>query len=88
MATETITLVISAATLLVTSWMLIYMKKSDRIKSEKAEKLRKKEINAQIERKEKELKQTRLMASLSGSGVGQQQIDKNEYDLAELRSKK
>ncbi|MBQ6047371.1 MAG: hypothetical protein IJL38_07125 [Bacteroidales bacterium] len=40
----TITMIIAAATLFVTIWMLVYMKKSDLMKSRNEEKRRKKDI--------------------------------------------
>ncbi len=80
----TITMIIAAATLFVTIWMLVYMKKSDLMKSRNEEKRRKKDIMAQIESKEKQLEHVKLMASLNGSGIGQQQIDALNYEISEL----
>ncbi len=79
----TATLIISAATLFVTTWMLFYMKKSDRIKSKESEERRKKEICARIKSKEKQLKQKELMSHLSGTNYGPQ-IEKLEDDISEL----
>ena len=84
---ETITMIIAAATLFVTIWMLVYMKKSDLMKSRNDEKRRKKDIMAQIESKEKQLEHVKLMASLNGSGIGQQQIDALNYEISELYSR-
>ena len=80
----TIKMIIAAATLFVTIWMLVYMKKSDLMKSRNEEKRRKKDIMAQIESKEKQLEHVKLMASLNGSGIGQQQIDALNYEISEL----
>ena len=77
-------MIIAAATLFVTIWMLVYMKKSDLMKSRNEEKRRKKDIMAQIESKEKQLEHVKLMASLNGSGIGQQQIDALNYEISEL----
>ena len=78
------TLLISAATLFVTTWMLIYMKKSDRIKSEKSEERRRMDILARIESKEEQLKKIRPLANISGSGYGPQ-VEKLENEISELR---
>ena len=83
----TITMIIAAATLFVTIWMLVYMKKSDLLKSRNEEKRRRKDIMAQIESKEKQLEKTKMMSMLSGSGIGQQQIDALNYEIDELRSR-
>lgn len=83
----TITMIIAAATLFVTIWMLVYMKKSDLMKSRNEEKRRKKDIMAQIKSLEKQLEKAKMMSMLSGSGVGQQQIDEIEYKLSELYSR-
>lgn len=80
----TITMIIAAATLFVTIWMLVYMKKSDLMKSRNEEKRRKKDIMAQIKSLEKQLENAKMMSMLSCSGVKQQRIDEIEYKLSEL----
>lgn len=83
----TITMIIAAATLFVTIWMLVYMKKSDLMKSRNEEKRRKKDIMAQIKSLEKQLENAKMMSMLSCSGVKQQRIDEIEYKLSELYSR-
>ena len=80
----TITMIIAAATLFVTIWMLVYIKKSDLMKSRNEEKRRKKDIMAQIKSLEKQLENAKMMSMLSCSGVKQQRIDEIEYKLSEL----
>lgn len=80
-------LLVAVVTLVVTYRMLVYMKKSDLLKSRNEEKRRRKDIMAQIESKEKQLEHVKLMARLSCSGVGQQQIDSMNYEIDELRSR-
>ncbi len=80
-------MIIAAATLFVTIWMLVYMKKSDLMKSRNEEKRRKKDIMAHIESKEKQLEKAKRMSMLSGSGIGQQQIDVLNDEIDELRSR-
>ena len=63
------------------------MKKSDLMKSRNEEKRRKKDIMAQIESKEKQLEKAKMMSMLSGSDVGQQQIDALNYEIDELYSR-
>ena len=82
---ETATLIIAAATLFVTTWMLIYMKRSDRIKNKKSEDRRRKDILARIESKENQLKQKELLASLNGSEYGPQ-VERLKDDISELRN--
>lgn len=77
-------MIIAAATLFVTIWMLVYMKKSDLMKSRNEEKRRKKDIMAQIKSLEKQLENAKMMSMLSCSGVKQQRIDEIEYKLSEL----
>lgn len=81
------TLVVAAATLFVTAWMLVYMKKSDIAKSKRDENRRQNDIMAQIESKEKQLEYVKSMSRLSGSGFGQQQVDALNYEIDELRSR-
>ncbi len=81
------TLVVAAATLFVTAWMLVYMKKSDIAKSKRDENRRKKDIMAQIESKKNELERMNTMSRLVGSGVSQQQIFKLENEISELYSR-
>lgn len=94
MSTETANLIVASASLVVmvvtfffTFKMYVYMKKSDLLKSKNEEKRRRKDIMAQIESKEKQLEHVKLMARLSGSGIGQQQIDALNYEIDELRSR-
>lgn len=91
MSTETANLIVACASLVVmvvtffiTFRMYVYMKKSDLMKSRNEEKRRNKDIMAQIESKEKQLEHVKLMASLNGSGIGQQQIDALNYEISEL----
>lgn len=88
MKTETITLIISAATLFVTSWMLIYMKKSDRIKSKRERIQRNKELLNRIESKEKQLENMRLMSSLPGAydKSDRQRMEDLEMEINQLRN--
>lgn len=94
MSTETVNLIVASASLVVmvvtffiTFKMYVYMKKSDLLKSRNEEKRRRKDIMAQIESKEKQLEKTKMMSMLSGSGIGQQQIDALNYEIDELRSR-
>ena len=94
MSTETANLIVASASLVVmvvtfffTFKMYVYMKKSDLLKSRNEEKRRRKDIMAQIESKEKQLEKTKMMSMLSGSGIGQQQIDALNYEIDELRSR-
>lgn len=94
MSTETLTIIIACASLVVmvvtffiTFRMYVYMKKSDLLKSKNEEKRRRKDIMAQIESKEKQLEKTKMMSMLSGSGIGQQQIDALNYEIDELKSR-
>lgn len=94
MSTENANLIVACASLVVmvvtfffTFRMYVYMKKSDLVKSRNEEKRRRKDIMAQIESKEKQLEKTKMMSMLSGSGIGQQQIDEIEYKLSELYSR-
>ncbi|KWW28800.1 MAG: hypothetical protein AUK63_1753 [bacterium P3] len=74
-------------TFFITLRMYVYMKKSDLLKSKNEEKRRGKDIMAQIESKEKQLEKAKMMSMLSGSGIGQQQIDALNYEIDELRSR-
>lgn len=94
MSTETANLIVACASLVVmvvtffiTFRMYVYMKKSDSLKSRNEEKRRRKDIMAQIESKEKQLEKAKMMSMLSGSGIGQQQIDALNYEIDELRSR-
>ena len=80
-------LIVAVVTLVVTYRMLVYMKKSDLLKSRNEEKRRRKDIMAQMESKEKQLEKAKMMSMLSGSGIGQQQIDALSYEIDELRSR-
>lgn len=80
-------LIVAVVTLVVTYRMLVYMKKSDLLKSRNEEKRRRKDIMAHIESKEKQLEKAKMMSMLSGSGIGQQQIDALNYEIDELRSR-
>lgn len=82
-----VSLGVMIVTLFITMRMLMYMKKSDLMKSRNEEKRRKKDIMAQIKSLEKQLEKAKMMSMLSGSGVGQQQIDEIEYKLSELYSR-
>ena len=94
MSTETANLIVACASLVVmvvtfffTFKMYVYMKKSDLLKSRNEEKRRRKDIMAQIESKEKQLEKVKTMSILSGSGIGQQQVDALNYEIDELRSR-
>jgi len=94
MSTETANLIVACASLVVmvvtffiTFRIYVYMKKSDLMKSRNEEKRRKKDIMAQIESKEKQLEKAKMMSMLSGSDVGQQQIDALNYEIDELYSR-
>ncbi len=94
MSTETANLIVACASLVVmvvtfffTFRMYVYMKKSDLLKSRNEEKRRRKDIMAQIESKEKQLEKAKMMSMLSGSGIGQQQIDTLNDEIDELRSR-
>lgn len=94
MSTENANLIVACASLVVmvvtffiTFRMYVYMKKSDLLKSRNEEKRRRKDIMAQIESKEKQLEKVKTMSMLSGSGIGQQQIDALNYEIDELRSR-
>lgn len=72
MSTETANLIVACASLVVmvvtffiTFWMLVYMKKSDLMKSKNDEKRRKKDIMAQIESKKKQLEKANKLGVLS-----------------------
>ena len=82
-----VSLGVMIVTLFITMRMLMYMKKSDLMKSRNEEKWRKKDVMAQIKSLEKQLEKAKMMSMLSGSGVGQQQIDEIEYKLSELYSR-
>ena len=94
MSTEMANLIVACASLVVmvvtfffTFKMYVYMKKSDLLKSRNEEKRRRKDIMAQIESKEKQHEKTKMMSMLSGSGIGQQQIDALNNEIDELRSR-
>ena len=94
MNTETANLIVACASLVVmvvtffiTFRMYVYMKKSDLMKSKNDEKRRRKDIMAQIESKKKQLEKAKMMSMLSGSGIGQQQIDALNNEIDELRSR-
>lgn len=94
MSTETANLIVACASLVVmvvtfffTFKMYVYMKKSDLLKSRNEEKRRRKDIMAQIESKEKQLEKAKMMSMLSGSGIGQQQIDALNNEIDEQRSR-
>ena len=57
------------------------------MKSKNDEKRRRKDIMAQIESKKKQLEKAKMMSMLSGSGIGQQQIDALNNEIDELRSR-
>lgn len=80
-----ISLVVMIVTLFVTIRMLVYMKKSDRIKSEKTEKLRKKEIMTRIHAKEKQRARLEAMSLVSGSNVFSQ-IEQLNNEISELEA--
>lgn len=91
MSTETVNLIVACASLVVmvvtffiTFRMYVYMKKSDIVKSKREEKRRQKDIMAQIDSREKQLDHVKLMTSLNGSGIGQQQVDALNYEISEL----
>lgn len=94
MSTETVNLIVACASLVVmvvtfffTFRMYVYMKKSDLLKSRNEEKRRRKDIMAHIKSKEKQLEKAKMMSILSGSGIGQQQVDALNYEIDELRSR-
>lgn len=82
-----VSLGVMIVTLFITMRMLMYMKKSDLMKSRNEERLRRKDIMARIESKKKELESMRMMSRLSGSGISQQQIFKLENEISELYSR-
>lgn len=79
-----VSLGVMIVTLFITMRMLMYMKKSDLMKSRNEEKRKKKDIMAQIKSLEKQLENAKMMSMLSCSGVKQQRIDEIEYKLSEL----
>lgn len=94
MSTETANLIVACTSLVMmvvtfffTFKMYVYMKKSDLLKSRNEEKRRRKDIMAQIESKEKQLEKAKMMSMLSGSGIGQQQIDALNYEIDELKNR-